>query len=277
MDETPVYNNMTSSTTISFTCEKNIEATHTGNTRTRFTVVLSVSASGKVLKTMVILKGLKKIPNCNIPKNLAIKVSMCGTMNESLMIEWVNSCFKNRGNFFATAKSILFMDDFGSHKKESVIKALKALNTTVKFFPGKKTHFLQPLDFSINFPFKESLRKYWEEWFTNGKKEFTKKEYRKRPSWEAILGFISNAVNEITSESIRKSFIVCGINEKGQVVESAFLNQRLQDILLLRRVDDENEDLNEESEENLQIDISTETETDSDNSDVSISSDECDA
>ncbi|RWR99335.1 uncharacterized protein B4U79_05366, partial [Dinothrombium tinctorium] len=118
LETTPVYINMTSSTTISFTCEKNIEATHTGNTRTRFTVVLSVSASGKVLKTMVILKGLKKIPNCNIPKNLAIKVSMGGTMNESHMIEWVNSCFKNRGNIFATAKSILFMDEFGSHKKE---------------------------------------------------------------------------------------------------------------------------------------------------------------
>ncbi|RWR98459.1 Tc5 transposable domain DDE superfamily endonuclease-like protein, partial [Dinothrombium tinctorium] len=45
MDETPVYIDMTSSTTISFTGEKNIEATHTGNTKTRFTVVLSVSAS----------------------------------------------------------------------------------------------------------------------------------------------------------------------------------------------------------------------------------------
>ncbi|CAI9738996.1 Hypothetical predicted protein [Octopus vulgaris] len=60
MDETPVYVDMLSSTTIDFVGNKNVDASHCGATKARFTDVLCVNAAGKVLKTMIILKGLKK-------------------------------------------------------------------------------------------------------------------------------------------------------------------------------------------------------------------------
>ena len=60
MDETPVYVGMLSSSTIDFVENKNIDASHCGATKACFTAVLCVSASGRMLKTRIILKGLKK-------------------------------------------------------------------------------------------------------------------------------------------------------------------------------------------------------------------------
>ena len=58
MDETSMYVDMLSSFTIDFV--GNIDASHCGPTKAHFTAVLCVSASGRVLKTMIILKGVKK-------------------------------------------------------------------------------------------------------------------------------------------------------------------------------------------------------------------------
>jgi hypothetical protein len=75
MDEVPVYIDMLSSQTISFKGEKTTEANTTGHTRTRLTVVLLVSAAGEQLKTMVILRGLKKVPNIKVPSNIYLCVA----------------------------------------------------------------------------------------------------------------------------------------------------------------------------------------------------------
>ncbi len=60
MDETPVYVDMHSSQTLSFKGEKNTVVNGTGHSKTRFTVVLAITASGHLLKTLIILKNLKK-------------------------------------------------------------------------------------------------------------------------------------------------------------------------------------------------------------------------
>ncbi|CAI9715047.1 pogo transposable element with KRAB domain [Octopus vulgaris] len=54
MDETPVY--------VDFVGNKNVDASHCGAIKACFTAVLCVNAAGKVLKTMIILKGLKNMP-----------------------------------------------------------------------------------------------------------------------------------------------------------------------------------------------------------------------
>ncbi|CAI9728995.1 Hypothetical predicted protein [Octopus vulgaris] len=74
-DETPVYVDMLSSTTIDFVGNKNVDASHCGATKARFTAVLRVNAAGKVLKTMIILKGLKNVPKIKVPKNIYLTVS----------------------------------------------------------------------------------------------------------------------------------------------------------------------------------------------------------
>ncbi len=62
MDETPCYFDMASDKTLHFKGDKNVEGVDTGNQKSRFTVVLCSSASGFFVKSMIIFKGLKKVP-----------------------------------------------------------------------------------------------------------------------------------------------------------------------------------------------------------------------
>ena len=50
VNETPVYIDMVSPTTLDFIGDKNVDGTTTGNEKFRFTVAITVSASGKMLK-----------------------------------------------------------------------------------------------------------------------------------------------------------------------------------------------------------------------------------
>ena len=66
MDETPVYIDMISSTTLEFKGGKNVNGASTGHEKSRFTVAITTSASGKMLKGYVIFKGLKNIPTIKL-------------------------------------------------------------------------------------------------------------------------------------------------------------------------------------------------------------------
>jgi hypothetical protein len=197
MDETPAYIDVLSSSTISFAGEKTTEANGTGHDKKRFTIVLTVSAAEKILKTMVILKGLKKVPKVKVPEDIFLTVSMKGSMKEELMKEWIGKCYNLGEQFFSTSKSLLIMDNYGTHKKESVLAILNKFNTVVKFIPANTTNYLQPLDVAFNSSFKAALKAEFGNWMSNGQKEFTPKVYRKKLNWETVLKFVANALKAI--------------------------------------------------------------------------------
>ena len=85
IDETPVYVDMLSLSTIDFVENKNVDASHCGATKARFIAVLCVGASGRVLKTMIILKGLKKVPKVKVQKGIYLTLSNKGSMTYELM------------------------------------------------------------------------------------------------------------------------------------------------------------------------------------------------
>ncbi len=116
------------------------------------------------------------------------------------------------------------MDQYGSHKKESVLSEFKKLNSVVKFIPDKATDYLQPLDVGVDSSFKAALRYEWEKWMSEGPKEFTSKGCRRRLNWETVLGIVSNALLTMKKETIIKSFECCGIAAKGQRVDGEKLN-----------------------------------------------------
>ncbi len=174
MDETLVFIDMISSSTISFKGESTTETNTTVYGKTRFTGILLTNSSGVVFETVVILKGLKKCPKCVIPKNIVLKTSKGGSVNIYIIIEWIDECFLRRSLFLDLKNSLLLMDNYGSHKKE-VIEKLKLLKTKVKSIPPKTTNYLQPLDVGVNSAFKSYLKYQWEKRYSEGEKEFTKK------------------------------------------------------------------------------------------------------
>jgi len=142
MDETPCYYDMASERTLDFRGADSVDAANTGNDKSGFTAVLCSSADGRMIKTLVILKGLKNIPKCHVPENIHLCVSMGGSMTEDLMKTWIDKCFFNRGPYLATSPSLLFMDCHKSHLVDSVIISLKNIKVKVKAIPPKMTSFL---------------------------------------------------------------------------------------------------------------------------------------
>ena len=47
----------------------------------------------------------------------------------------------------------------------------------------------------------------------NGDREFTKNGYRKKPSCETLLNFISRSISKITKKTASKAFRLCGVDE----------------------------------------------------------------
>jgi len=248
MDETPMYVDMMNSRTISFKGEKNTEVLTTGHQKTRFTVVLTISLAGKILKSLLVLKGLKNPPKCPIPKNIMIFTSKSGTMDKCIMKTWINTCLKDTGPFNNSMKSVLLMDNYGSHKNAEVLALLQKNNFEPVFIPPRTTSFLQPLDVLINSIFKAKMKKRWEEWFLNGEKIYTKGGYRQKPTWEKIFSFVSESIIEIQDSDVVKSFRLSGISQNGINLNEEFLNHRLKDILYSSNVEnldfiDDNDDI----------------------------------
>ena len=54
--------------------------------------------------------------------------------------------------------SFLVMDLFAAHKTEEVLDTLRANDITVSMIPGGCTGLVQPIDVSINRPFKDILK-----------------------------------------------------------------------------------------------------------------------
>ncbi len=232
MDETPAYFDMASETTLDFRGAKNVEGTDTGHRHSRFTVVLCISASGRIIKTLIIFKGLKKVPKITLPKNIHVAVSMGGSMNTPILKEWIRVCFCSRGNYLQRKRSLLFWDSYGTHLKPEIEADLKNVcNTEAAVIPAKTTSLLQPLDVAMNQPFKAAMRENWNAWLQSGPQETTAKGYRKRPSYQAIIDMVNLSLDSLSQEAIKKSFCCCGIAEKGQEVTKEELHTRLKDLL----------------------------------------------
>ena len=68
---------------------------------------------------------------------------------------------------------MLVWDSFKCHISDSAKDSLKLCNTVMSVIPGGCTKILQPLDVSINKPFKEYFREKYDDWFHQGVFEYT--------------------------------------------------------------------------------------------------------
>ena len=102
MDETPCYFDMASDQTLHFKGDKNLDGVDTGHRKSRFTVTLCCCADGRMVKTLIIFAGLKNVPKLNLPSDVKVAVSMGGSVNVSLMMKWIRTCFTLHGQLWIT-------------------------------------------------------------------------------------------------------------------------------------------------------------------------------
>lgn len=75
------------------------------------------------------------------------------------------------------------------------------------------------------------MRRKWEEWISDGEKEFTKNGNRKKVSYELICRWVSETWKEISTELLVKSFEVTGLILDTNGSENYKMTDRLQAII----------------------------------------------
>ena len=70
MDKTPMYFDMTSNKTVERKGAKTVSVRTTGAEKRHLTVVLTVTADGKMLPPMIIFKGKRELKNIDVPRSV---------------------------------------------------------------------------------------------------------------------------------------------------------------------------------------------------------------
>ena len=228
MDETPLTFDMPPNRTINNTGEKTIKIRTTGNEKNRVTVVLACCGNGSKIKPMVIFKR-KNVPKINNQHGVVVSAQQKGWMDSEQMKVWIEKAWRRRLGGLGRRKSLLVYDAFEAHVTDTVKAAFKRENTDLAVIPGGLTSILQPLDVSLNKPFKDGVRKRWMEWMADGIHEFTATGRQKKPSEELICLWISQAWNEIPAEMITASFLKCGITNNLDGTEDDLVYDSIED------------------------------------------------
>ncbi|CAG8613511.1 10234_t:CDS:2 [Dentiscutata erythropus] len=103
-------------------------------------------------------------------------------------------------------RSLLILDSFKEHITDSVKNEIQKANTILGIIPRGLIYIVQPLDVSINKPFKNRLRDKWRVWIAVREHIFTKTGNIKKPEPDLMCHWIMEAWNDISPEIIVKSF-----------------------------------------------------------------------
>ena len=105
---------------------------------------------------------------------------------------------------------MLSLDTFSGHLTKAK-EAFDKCGTKLLVIPGGCTSVLQPLDISINKPFKSHLRQLWCQYMIEETDKGVSK--RKRPPKESLVEWILRAQELIERRNIiiKKTFLVAGI------------------------------------------------------------------
>jgi hypothetical protein len=81
-------------------------------------------------------------------------------MDTAMIQDWIKTVWNKRPGALLQSLALLVWDSFCGHLGPNTIKQLSDAKTDVAIIPGGLTPCLQPLDVSINKPFKGYIRKF---------------------------------------------------------------------------------------------------------------------
>ena len=98
-------------------------------------------------------------------------VQQNGWVDEGLLNQWLWKVWFARPGSLFKKKSLLVWDMFRIHLVEKIKALLNSNATRQAVIPGGCTCILQPLDVSLNKPFKGHMHKQWTSWMVKGPKK----------------------------------------------------------------------------------------------------------
>jgi DDE superfamily endonuclease len=173
---------------------------------------LTCLADGTKLQPVIIFKG-KVWPRSTPPPpdGVVVWFQDKGWMDETGMGKWVKH-WKKMLPGLNKSKAMLVFDSFSAHKTDQIKASLRSENTDLVIIPRGLTSMCQPLDVSINKPFKNNLRRYWHEWMIGGGNGVTKSGNLKRADLATTSKWVLNAWNDISNEIVIRAFKKYGIS-----------------------------------------------------------------
>ena len=125
MDETPVWCDMLSETTVDATGKKSITLKSTGHEKVRVSVCLAAKADGTKLKPRVVFKGAKREVAAlkqEFQHRAVAASSANGWMDTELTKIWVDSVLGS----FAFNRKLLAWDSYECHMEDSTTESLNS-------------------------------------------------------------------------------------------------------------------------------------------------------
>lgn len=207
-DETPVYFDMPGATTVHSCGQKTVTIRTSGNEKLRVSVMLTALADGTKLPRFVILKR-KTMPKEDLPKGIFVRCNEKGWMTANLMEDWLKNVWNKRPDAAQQMRAMLVLDSFRGHITNEVKQKIKSLKSDLVIIPGGLTSILQVIDVVINKPFKDSLKKLYEDWLLNGNHTFTRGGNIRKPT---TTNLFQQAWDEINPNTIIRGFKKCCVS-----------------------------------------------------------------
>jgi hypothetical protein len=214
-DEVPYWMDAASKKTVDVKGKKTINVKSTGQEKTRFTVVKTCRADGKMLKPFIIFKGLQRVPVCCVAlPNAIVKVNNSGSMDGKMFLDYIKEVIEpdlHEQQQTVSIRGAMFMFDRASaHLVDYVAIELEQMNVeTVPIEPGM-TSSTQPLDVAINAVSKGGFKEDWSNRMRSSA-EFTRDGNRKRFPYSLLVEMVVTSLAKVTPAIVQNSFVTCGL------------------------------------------------------------------
>ena len=247
LDETPLCINMAPNYSISQKGKKSVIIHTQSQDKCHVSVILTILANGGKLPPLLIFKGVphgkiyKDLLNNTYVKNnmIYIECNANARCTKDIMLQWINNIWRKYIDAFNNEPipCLLIMDQATMHTNEVVIKELEKKDTEIHFIPKGMTCVLQPLDVSINKPFKAHLKNRYIKYCYD-------KNSVERVSRELLINWVAEIWwdnNLISPDIIKNSFKVTGLSNNLDGSENDLFTgfKRLEEIIVVE--DDEYE------------------------------------
>ena len=133
--------------------------------------------------------------------------------------------WRHRPGGLRNEKSLLVWDKFSAHLTEGITDALKATNTDVAVIPGGLTGIMQPLDVSLNKPFKGNLRNCWMKWMADEQFTLTAGGNMRAPPLQTQVQWVKECWDKVEFSVAIKSLKKCCISNAMDGTEDDILLQ----------------------------------------------------
>ncbi|GAU95826.1 hypothetical protein RvY_07373 [Ramazzottius varieornatus] len=175
------------------------------------TINLTIKADGTKFPAEIIFKMAAKsgkladsyLKKLNAPSNVVIFSAKKAWWNQEIVIDYHNMHFP--APVEKDQMTVLFRDQFSIHEMDENVDSLEWRNVQQILIPPGMTGQWQPVDVSVNKPFKDYFKEEYRNWRKNNI-NFSKSGYIQKPNRRHFVQFISDAWEKITPEVVQGSF-----------------------------------------------------------------------